>query len=222
MFGSRKPEKSRRGRFWEWLNPALGKELRAWIVGPVVGVETHYLGRTQPCRRYITGGRMRCYCTTSKLGSEWKGYVPLVDENGVQCFSVIGERYAELAYSIPLFAPVTVARLKRAGSPVCVKQSTWTDQPPPSRNGELRSQDIRPWLLKLWGDKSLVEFLEAHPECREAQPADSIPTEDFSPMLRAAAKRANGQDHGQGVKREPAEIAEVIKKLPALNGKGRH
>lgn len=216
MFGSRPPQKDRRGRFWDWLNPRLGQSLTGWLAGPVIGVETHWMGRTQPCRRYITGGRMKCYCSTNALGTEWKGYVPLWDANGVQAFAVIGERFADLAYSIPHFSPVSVTRLKSAGSPVCVKQSDWTDSPPPSRGDVLKPKDIRPWLLKLWKDETLIEWLNAHPEVMaEAKPVTLKP-EEFSPMLRAAARRAEaGNDL-------PATIEETLRGVPSRNGKGRH
>jgi hypothetical protein len=216
MFGSRPPQKDRRGRFWNWLNPDLGKSINGWLAGPLVGVETHWKGTTQPCRRYITGGRMRCYCSLDHSGTEWKGYVPIWDENGVQSFAIIGERYFELANTITLFAPVSVTRLRSAGAPVCVKQSAWTENGPPITDGRLKAKDLRPWLLKLWGDKDLIEWLEAHPEVMaEAKPVTLDP-ERFSPMLKAAARRAEaGNDL-------PATIEETLRGVPSRNGKGKH
>jgi len=216
MFGSRPPQKDRRGRFWDWINPALGRGVNCWIAGVLVGVETHWMGRTQPCRFYITGGRMKCYCSTSKLGTEWKGYVPLFDENGVQCFAIVGERYAEVASSIPLFSPVTVSRLKSAGAPVCVKQSTWTDSPPPSRGEQLRPKDIRPWLLKLWKDEALIEWFEKHGNEAEQPAAGSSRRGNVVPdAVRERQRAAAGNDL-------PPTIGDSLPRLPASNGKGKH
>lgn len=215
MFGSRPPQKSRRGKFWDWLNPALGKSVNGWIAGPVVGVETHYLGRTQPCRYALTRGRMKCYCTASKLESVWKGYVPLWDENGVQAFAIIGERFADLAYAITMFAPVTVSRLKSAGQPICVKQSDWTDQPPPRRDlTQSKPVDFRPWLLKLWADKDLNAWLEAHPEILDQeQPAGELENR-VGPMLKAAARRAEQSQL-------PDSIGDVLGSIPHAGRNGK-
>lgn len=213
MFGSRPPQKDRRGRFWDWLNPKIGQSLNGWLCGPVIGVETHYLGRTQPCRRFITNGRMTCYCQRANLGAEWKGYVPLFDSNGVQAFAIIGERYAELAFSIPLFSPVTVSRLRSAGQPVCVKQSDWTDQPPPARGDKLKPKDIRPWLLKLWGDKDLIEWFAAHPEAA---------TEHQAVTLTKEESRLRDLDERRKPRSEPGTLADELAKIPHLNGKGKH
>lgn len=216
MFASRRPEKSRRGRFWNWLNPKLGQTLNGWLCGKVIGVETHYLAHTQPCRRFLTGGRMRCYCSTMKLESVWKGYVPLLDADGVQSFAIIGERYADLAEAIPMFAPVSISRLRSNGSPVCVKQSDWTVALPPLKTKDFRPKDIRPWLLKLWGDKELTAWLEDHPEVRDAEEAPDLDPAAFTPINRAAAERANV------VNRLPPLVGDVVKKLPSLNGKADH
>jgi RNA polymerase subunit RPABC4/transcription elongation factor Spt4 len=217
MFRSRRPEKGRKGRFWDWLNPALGKEVNAWLVGLMVGVETHWLGRTQPCRRYITGGLMKCYCQTSKLASEWKGYVPLLDENEVQCFAIIGSRYEEQANKINLFKPVVVTRLKRAGSPVMVKESAWTDREAPTANGKQVALDIRPWLLKLWKDEELTNWFAAHPENSDDAAAPRLNPEDFSPMLRGAARKAN-RDNAVSM---AGTLDQLRKELPHLNGKAK-
>ena len=200
MFGSRPPQKDRRGRFWDWVNPALGKERNCWLVGDIVGVETHWLGRTQPCRHYLTNGRMKCYCQTSNLGVEWKGYIPLLDENAVQCFAIIGERFADLAYSMHLFSRVTVSRLRSAGAPVCVKESDQPDGLFPFPETHKRKRDIRPWLLKLWGDESLNEWFSSHGN-QEPAKCDTLNESMASAMVK--------------------EVKEVLKersKLPARGG----
>lgn len=216
MFGSRLPQKDRRGRFWEWLNPALGKEVNCWLVGTIVGVETHFTGRTMPCLRYLTGGRMKCYCEGNRLATTWKGYVPLFDANGVQCFAMIGERYADVACKIDLFSPVTVARLKRAGSPICVTKSNWTDAPPPSNGDKLKPKDIRPWLLKLWHDETLNEWLAAHQD--DDQDEAGEPRKRGNVVPGAVAERGRMKP----AKECPATLDEALKGVPALNGKGRH
>lgn len=217
MFRSRRPEKDRGGKFWDWLNPALGKEVNAWLVGPLVGVETHWLGRTQPCRRYITDGLLECYCQRSKLASEWKGYVPLLDENGVQCFAVIGVRYEEMCSKLPLFKPVTVARLRRAGSPVMVKASDWTDRDAPTPTGKQVSRDIRPMLLKLWKDEELLKWFDDHPDFSKETASPLLNPDEFSPMLRGAARRVNRDN----ARTAGATLEELKRELPHLNGKAK-
>jgi hypothetical protein len=219
MFGSHPPEKSCRGNWWNWLNPAVGKSVPGWLIGPIVGVQTHYLNYTVPCRSDVTKGRMKCFCSGMHLESVWKGYVPLIDADGVQSFAVMGERYADVSYAVPLFAPVEVCRMRQAGCPIAVKRSEWTTEPPLLHGESPRPRDIRPWLLKLWRDTDLIDWFEAHPEASATAAPDGSLESEVSPMLKAAArrvetpaavaKRSNGRVPGM-----PDTIGEVLAHHP--------
>lgn len=216
MFRSRPPQNSRRGRFWEWWNPKLGHTVVGWLAGPIVGIDTHYLGRTQPCRFHVSGGRMECYCQRMNLEAVWRGYVPMWNEDGVKGFTVIGERAFDLASKIELFKPIAVTRERWAGQPVMVRESEWTKGPPTLEAGKPKPLDIRPALLQLWGDKDLIDWLNNHPDARDdaASPVpgkcDAVP-----PAIRerAVMKPAKGQ---------PGTLEEVLKSLPSTNGKKSH
>ena len=216
MFGSRPPKKSRRGRFWEWWNPGLGKSIVGWLAGPIVGLDTHYLGRTQPCRASVTGKRMKCFCQNGNLASVWRGYVPVWNEDGVKGFTVIGERAYDLAAQINMFSPIAITRERWAGQPIMVRESDWTKGPPPFLSGKLKTLDIRPALLQLWGDKELTKFIEDHPELRDdqvvelAHAADDVP----APVAQRSPMRP--------AKNQPGTLGEVMDSLPLLNGKGKH
>lgn len=216
MFRSRPPENSRRGRFWERWDPALGKTINGWLAGPIVGLDTHYLGHTQPCRRVITNGRMECYCTRMKLEAVWKGYVPIWNEDGVKGFAIISERAYDVAGKIAMFRPVGVTRERWAGQPIMVRELEWTKGPPPISEATLKPLDIRPLLLNLWGDKDLIEFLNEHPEVRD-EPAIEVPASERAVPAavrdRATMKPAKGQ---------PPTLGEVLKSLPSTNGKKPH
>lgn len=218
MFRSGRPESSDGGNWWDWLNPGLGKEVKAWLIGPCVGVETHWLGRTQPCRRYVTGGRLACYCEKAKLAKEWKGYVPLLDENGVQCIGIIGRRYEPVVSKIQLFKPVVLTRLKRAGCPVMVKASDWTDADAPTEGVKQHARDLKPWLLRLWKDKELIDWLNAHTEESKAFRSETLVPDEHNPTLEVLARRQRMRP----AKELPATLEEALGQVASKNGKGKH
>jgi hypothetical protein len=223
MFESKPPRRDGSGVYWDWLQVDLGKAWKGWLAGAVVGVETHFLTRTLPCRSAMTGGSLKCFCDGQELATRWKGYVPLWDECGIRCFVIICDRYFPLASEIKVGQPVQVMKMKRQGSPIRVEAFAWTSNPPPVTPALQKPQDMRAELLRLWKDKELTAWIKAHP--------DGVPLLD---QAMDSTSRKPSKPHTAG---EVADLKELLSKrhravdaagpaligdvLPHLNGKGR-
>lgn len=225
MFRSRKPTRGAGTGYWDWIKLDLMKPFRAWLAGPIVGVEVHYAHGSRACRRCITDGGMKCAFCESQIPTTWRGYVPLWDEQGIKCVTLIGQRYLPLAQEIPHLSPVLVTKTKRQGCPIRVEASGWSSGKPPITGPEMGAQDLRPWLLRLWKDKELADWLKDHPDTLPATIEEAEPVK-VSPMLRAAASRAviseEVRKRAQGTLPGVESIADVIGHMPAMNGKGKH
>jgi len=155
---SRKP--FRRGEVpnWEYVRLDAGKFRNFFLAGPVFGVATHYYPRTRACRKDITDGEVECFCDKEELETRWRGYVPLWDEQGVRWCVVIGERFGPQAMRIEHLAPVRVSKMTGRGTPIRVDQVNWSSTPPRLDARDEGPQDIRRWLIKIWGDKLLLDW----------------------------------------------------------------
>ena len=213
MFCSRGPENSRRGRFWEWWNPALGKTINGWLAGPIVGLETHFLGKTQPCRRYVTGGRMECYCDRMQLSRVWKGYIPVLNADGVKGFAIFGERAWDLASKIVVGQPVGVTRERWSGQPIMVRVSNWTDQPIPSESGRHKPLDMRAQLLRMWGDADLSRWFQEH------DPEDEAVRQVEGKQAKTPRAISADRPEMKPAKPLPGTLKEAIDKAMARNGR---
>jgi hypothetical protein len=225
MFCSRGPRRGNGTPYWDWLALALDRPFRAWLAGPIVGVEVHYAHGSRACRRSITDGGMPCAFCESQMPTTWRGYVPLWDESGIRCVTLIGARYLPLAQTIPLLAPVHVTRTKRQGCPIKVEAHDWTTAFPPVTEAEKGSQDLRAWLLRLWKDKELAKWIAAHPDTQPA-PVELTPPKRVTKAERAATVNAAFAEsvakRAQGTLPGVESAADVIAHLPSLNGRGKH
>ena len=215
MFRSASPENGNSAQYYERLELPLGKAVHAWLAGPPKSIYAHYLNGTEPCRRWISRHRLKCgFCSANKK-PVFKSYVPLFDDRGIQAFTILGERYFHLLKSIVLFAPVTVTKKRSRGTPICIERSDWTTDKPPFPDGNSRRRDITPCLFRLWKDTELAEWVRDHPEVNDEEPTDDPLNESMAQaMVKEVKKIAKERD-------DEKHIAEVLKRSPALNGKGR-
>jgi len=175
MFSSRKPGPGTKLPYWDFVTLKLGEVFRGWLAGPIVGVQCHYLGGTKGCREDLTDGAVECpYCAGS-MAKVWRGYVPLWDAFGIRHVSILSERYAHLALSIELHEPIAVTKLKKQGSPIRLEPSDWTELEPPVNRADSRPQDLRPWLVRLWGDDVLETWVNENPQLDGADISEPVP-----------------------------------------------
>lgn len=216
MFSSRPPRKGSGLPYWDFIRLDPGKEWVGWLAGPIVGVEVHYWGGSRACRRVMTGGALKCVCDAQEVSTIWRGYVPLWDEHGIRCCALIGARYFDLAAGVKHLDPVKVTKTKRQGCPIRVESRAWTSGKPPVSNADLKPQDVRPWLLRLWRDNDLAKWLAENPGVTLKTTDAPLAPESFTPMLREPARRANESS------RLPPMVGDVLPLPPTPNGKRKH
>lgn len=98
-----------------------------------------------------------------------------------------------------------------------VKASDWTDREAPTADGKQVARDLRPMLLKLWKDEDLLKWFAEHPEFSKETASPLLNPDEFSPMLRGAARKVNRDN----VRTAGATLDELKRELPHLNGKGK-
>jgi hypothetical protein len=215
MFRSAQPEKGNSGQYYERLELPLGKPVYGWLAGVSKSIYAHYLNGTEPCRRWISRHKLKCAFCSSHKAPVFKSYVPLFDDRGIQTFTIVGERYFHLLKSITLFAPVKIVKLRSRGTPICIERSDWTTDKPPFPDGNACRRDITPWLFRLWKDPELAQWVRDHPEVNdEMQPEDDLNDSMATAMVKEVkkiVKERMGESH----------IADVLNRVPALNGQGK-
>lgn len=142
---------------WKYKAIGPGEGLSARIAGPLVGVETHWAGRSRPCRRRLTEGFLACPGCQERQRVNWLGYQPLLDQYGRRVVVTVSPT---TAYALAEMTPGTSVRLSRgkvARSALRVELLTGPDSLPKSARGTYKA-DIWPWLLQLWDDDELTTF----------------------------------------------------------------
>lgn len=209
MFPNQHPKRTDRLPQWDFLKLDPGSSWRAWLAGPMVSVNVHHRGGSRPCRKEMTKGKLPCPDCKDELPTVWRGYLPLWDENGGRWLSIIGIRYADIAMSLRFLDYVWVRKMETRGCPVRVESAMSKAPAVPAAIRDRQPADIRPFLLRIWKDKVLADWLDAHAEKKE--PADVL---DESVSMGSALRR-EVIDHLKD-KRGPALLSDV---LPQLNGK---
>jgi hypothetical protein len=153
-FGSRPPKRVKGVLPWDLLKLS-DRCWRGWLAGPPIWLQCHHLNATRPCKSALTDGALRCPLSHKQFFPRWRAYVPLWDESGTRCFTVVSDRYEEQLDRIVHLSPVLVGKQAAKGQPIKVWDHAWTKGPPPITKGETRPQDLRPYLLVLWNDPEL-------------------------------------------------------------------
>jgi len=172
VFENFKPFRSRAVANWEVVHLEVGDKFRGFVAGQVWGVPTHYFDGTTGCKKALTRGALPCACDTMKIETRWRGYVPLWDLNGVRWVVILGERYGQAAQTLKHMTQVEAARCDERGTPNRVVEKLWTINAPKLSQADALPQDIRRWMLRVWGDEALAQWFE---ENGLAAPPDAAP-----------------------------------------------
>lgn len=214
MFKSRKPGPTSSLPYWDFVTLKSGEVWRGWLAGPVVGVECHYLEGTRGCRESVTDGEVPCPWCAGSMGRQWRGYVPLWDQYGIRHVTILSSRYADLALSIEHLEPVAVSKLKKQGSPIRLEPSDWTDLAAPLKAADSRPQDLRPWLVRLWGDVVLEEWVHRNPHLETADISQPLPRSKRKKKVAAVSEPVTPDE------KEAARMKELLsEKLAGSKGK---
>jgi hypothetical protein len=202
MFESQEPTQKAEHLRHTRVKLAPGQTVRAWKSGPHCGIATHYPGQTKPCHSRITTDALECRYCKAEMALGWTGYLPYFDETGRKMVVLFGRDMKDAVSQIPFGAAIKISKGKWQAAPVIITENQWSVIPCPYL-GRLRcQQDIRPWLLNLWGEKELCEYFGLVPqeiplpEKPKPVPKARFPKEALPPKLgerfRQTAPSTNG------------------------------
>lgn len=210
---SKDPDPRGLGRVARWLYWPIpnGGTACGFLAGPVVGVWSHWVGRSKPCRRLTSDGALSCALCSDGEDPVWRGYLPVYDPQYVRRIVVITADHAESVREIPLHAQVKMKRGKNKHDPCVVTADLWRTTPLPDSPDRSAPADIVPALLRMWRDVELIQWhmssdipVSSSPDAGPVNRLDAI----VKPMGGANAKldtrsaadilAAAGIDVGQG------------------------
>ena len=146
---------------WKYTKLLPGTNLSGWLAGPFVGVIGHWVNGTKPCRLVMTKGALQCVCETSPFAERWVGHVPLLDRSYRQVVIGIGPDAREILKTIPVGASIKASKGKAGTAPTMIHPD---DIGFPCERIDLdKPSDIREWLLTLWGDTDLAQWIKDNP-----------------------------------------------------------
>lgn len=170
-----------------------GKEI-GYVAGEVYGVNGHFMGAHKPCLHDLTNGEVQCvYCAVNKP-IEWRGYVPVWDQDYTLRHALITEDYLEAVNMIPWRARIVATRAAAQYSPLVIRAA---DLPAlrglPDKAPWDVPIDIEPICRRLWQEPALDAWYAATHAKQAGLSAGAPPLDpsDFSPMMRSAAAHAN-------------------------------
>jgi hypothetical protein len=136
----------------------------------------------------------------------------LWDKYGIRHVTILSARYAELAMSIEHLEPVAVTKLRKQGTPLRLEPADWTDLAAPLKAADSRPQDLRPWLVRLWGDEVLEQWVHENPVTSPIEGAEPLPRMKRKKRTATAPEPATPDE---------AEAARMKELLAAKLGKGK-
>jgi len=125
MGTGKKPDPSRRKTATQhatYLALKAGQKEVAWKAGEVHGVYGHRTHAHQPCVFDVTEGALQCpYCATGLI-AEWRGYVPLWDQDWALRYVLVNEEYEATTEATAVGKQVLVLRGKDPKSPLVIRE----------------------------------------------------------------------------------------------------
>lgn len=147
-----------------WHVVKVGQEvpIRGFVAGPVQVQTCHQFGKvSKPCWSRITKGQLDCPRCAEKAARRQIGYLPLFDSLSLkQLVVIVSKTMVPVAQAVPLHGLVSCIMPKVKGLPMRVapEQDVGGHSLQRRQLAGRPAQDIRRYLLKLWGVPELVEF----------------------------------------------------------------
>jgi hypothetical protein len=164
MFASKLPTAFREEFHWRTVTIDRAQEVVGVVAGPIVCIDSHYdtvLNCSKPCRRCLTEGALPCTrgknCTPREIG-----YLPVWEKTTQAGLVVLVSRTVCLKhYSLPIHEPIRISRPDAGNNPALRIHPLTGEDARQSVFKSLRArprQDIKPYLLHLWQDRTLCDF----------------------------------------------------------------
>lgn len=214
------------GNPWNYRPIPCGTSEGGWKAGPPLGVYTHWVGVTKPCKRRITKGALLCHHCEGKMVPVWRGATPWYDRE-YQCAWVwITEEYDEATCEIAHLAPIRLSRGRNKRDPVVIRQEEKCLKVLPHNPKRVPEIDLWETLLLAWKDSELVGWSRAN-QATPAAPA-ALPTIRPVPPKKKAQAEALANRVGDLLHvRDGDNLRPVGDMFPnlakaAANGNGKH
>lgn len=205
-----------------WKVPNGGKET-GYMAGECYGCYGHRVNHHKPCLKELTGGELSCpWCGVVEI--EWRGYVPVWDQDWTLKYALIPEDYLESVDMIPHRARIIGSRGAAKMSPLVIRAAEVPAlRPLPEKSPYRDPIDMFAICRKLWKLPALDAWY-ASTHARDAGAVAGAPPlnlADFGGMTRAAAARLNERDGQAAVNQEFVEAVRrgALPPDPKPNGK---
>lgn len=178
MFSRKTPgDRGERSSSWSVESLSGGGVIQGWLAGDPVWVWTHWMGRSLPCHRLISDGALSpCPYCERRSRTSLIGYVPMYEMSGRPIVVVTPECHSDALGRLQWCEPVKAVRAKVRGSGIAVLPDRGRARYVPTLPSRQGPADIRPWLLRLWGDEVVRAWcLEREQEQRRSEPDALVP-----------------------------------------------
>lgn len=209
--GQRPEQEGKKDTFEKWdYEKMVGKCSRlGFLAAYPVGVYTHRLGNTKPCRRRFTQGVMDCgICQNGDL-PVWKGYTMYYSAEFENRFVLISQPILEYVESIPLFSHIEIFREGAGKSPIRIRETVKVLRALPLTAKRQGEQNIMSFLLFMWKDAELSRWYAANTPSLPLSSRPHLEDPDIDELLKATGERLklqelqNAHDSSSKKKKEP-------------------
>lgn len=171
MFDVGRPDAVRETCRWRCHLIGAGDSLYGVTVGPMVCPVVHWMnGKSTPCLRAISGGKLLCACDQEPRAARRIAYLPLVSNEGERVVTILSNSVALKLGNVPHRTPLRITRSRTPCAPLSVQQINPFDAGSRAVGlaDKMPPQDIREYLLHLWSLDILTRWCSARSAVNEA------------------------------------------------------
>lgn len=141
---------------WQHEKVEPGSSFAAWKTGEAYWCEVHHQVRSVPCVAIMTDGAIACSVDHGRYPLRWIGYQPLIRETGQPVCVVVQGYSFEQVEQIQVGNEVIVKRDKGRNKPIQLLKATSARSFKGFETRRVVAAEFEQWLLKFWGDSSLL------------------------------------------------------------------
>jgi hypothetical protein len=206
---------------WNHLKLEVGKSIEGWLAGDWVGVDSHHVGTSKPCRSAVSDGVLECKLCAGELPLMWRAWVPIFDKAHTRWVTIVTEKQFERLEELRTGDPVIVTKTRHHGSALVVRHDDRRQGIKIGRGG-LPAANLYAWFAHILKDPELVPYLKPAPEVPAPVRDLEIVTPESVIKVAGRISRPNPEEKPA----PPAELREEISKFfkraekkPEKNGK---
>ncbi len=189
------------------------------------GCYGHRVHAHQPCLFRLTKGELNCKLCAANIALEWRGYVPIWDRDFTLRHALISEDYHESVDMIPFRAQVILTRDKPRMSPLVIRAGDIaTFRSLPEKLPWSKEIDMYAVARVLWKNAEVDAWYSSTSgrQLSAVGEANPLDVADMSPMIRAAAGRANRMSDPASVNARAIDQWRKSGEVPEPSGNGHH